>query len=68
MKNIKVIYPSDYFNKKEVDEAFKEESECFRNNGFFVTTIDSKNIEQGYYYLCPFLNALLVILLILINS
>lgn len=49
MKNIKVIYPSDYFNKKEVDEAFKEESECFKNNEFFVTTIDSKNIEQGDY-------------------
>ena len=49
MKNIKVIYPSDYFNKKEVDEAFKEESECFRNNGFFVTTIDNKNIEQRDY-------------------
>lgn len=49
MKNIKVIYPSDYFNKKEVDESFKEESECFKNNGFFVTTVDSKNIEPGDY-------------------
>ncbi len=49
MKNIKVIYPSDYFNKKEVDESFKEEADCFRKNGFFVTTTNSKCIESGDY-------------------
>ena len=42
-----VLFPSDYFNKKEPDETFAEQAQAFHALGFATATISLESLPSG---------------------
>lgn len=46
---MQIIYPSDYFNKNQVDETFEQEFNCAREAGLKCLLLSSEHAANGKY-------------------
>jgi hypothetical protein len=47
------LFPNDYFNPKQVDTAYLEQFNCFRNAGFATSVISLELLEPGSSKITP---------------
>jgi ATP-grasp domain, R2K clade family 3 len=54
---MRFLFPSDYFNPKQVDEAYSEQADCLRKMGFETSVIAIDALATGAYRISPIPNS-----------